>query len=109
MKTLVELALHGVIGVGLTLLSSFVGERSAIAVYPDIMGCEDGCEVVATGWPLVFVQDYVGISVVGAASISEVWFAGDRLLGAPFLFDVAFWSGLSFLVLRLVFRRTRRS
>lgn len=109
MRTLVEPALHGIIGLGLTLLSSFVGERSVLAVYPDIMGCEDGCEVVATGWPLVFVQDYVGMSVVGAANISEVWFAGDRLLWAPFLLDFAFWSGLSLLVLRLVFRRTRRS
>lgn len=46
-----------VAGVVITLLSTFVGERTAIAMYSDILGCENGCQVVATGWPLVSVRD----------------------------------------------------
>jgi hypothetical protein len=89
-----------VAGVIITLLSSFVGERSARATYPDIMGCEQGCTVLATGWPLVFVRDYTGMSVVNTADISEVIFAGDRLDWLTFLANVAFWSGLLWLLLR---------
>jgi len=79
------------VGVMLTLLSTFVGERSAFAQYPDIMGCESGCSVVATGWPLTYVRDYLGMSVVNTADITEVWFAADRLAWQPFVVDVAFW------------------
>ena len=87
--------LHGMTGVLLTLLSTFVGERSAVARYPDIMGCESGCSVVATGWPLTFVRDYLGMSVVETANIMEVWFAADRVAWLPFLVDVAVWSLMS--------------
>ena len=80
------------VGVMLTLLSTFVGERSAFAQYPDIMGCESGCSVVATGWPLTYVRDYLGMSVVNTADITEVWFAADRLAWQPFAVDVVFWS-----------------
>jgi len=76
----------------LTLLSTFVGVRSASAVYPDIMGCELGCSVAATGWPLTFVRDYLGMSVVNTADITEVWFAADRFDWQPFVVNVAVWS-----------------
>ena len=87
--------LHGMAGVLLTQLSTFVGERSALARYPDIMGCESRCSVVATGWPLTFVQDYLGMSVVETANIMEVWFAADRFAWLPFFVDVAVWSLVS--------------
>lgn len=80
------------LGLGTTLLSTFVGERAATAHYPDIMGCEIECLVVATGWPLVFVRDYLGMSVVNSADILEVWFAADRLDWPPFILNVIFWS-----------------
>lgn len=84
-----------VIGVVVTLLSTFVGERRAPAVYPDIMSCETGCSVVATGWPFVFVRDYLGMSVGNRADITEVWFAADRFDWLPFLANTLTWSLLT--------------
>jgi hypothetical protein len=94
-------------GVLLSLLSTFVGARSATATYPDIMGCEQGCQVTATGWPLVFVRDYTGMSVVKTADILEVWFAADRFDWAPFGANLAFWSLLCFVVLAYFERKSR--
>jgi hypothetical protein len=76
---MLRLAFSIIVGVVLTLALSFVGERSANATYPDIMGCETGCRVTATGWPLVFVRDYTGMSVVNTA-IS--WRSGSRPIGS---------------------------
>lgn len=80
------------IGVALALLSTFVGVREAAATYPEILGCETGCRVAASGWPLVFVRDYTGMSVVGTADVLEVWLAADRFDPLPFLADTAFWT-----------------
>lgn len=82
----------GGLGVVMTLGSTFVGERQAFAIYPDIIGCETGCSVVATGWPLVFVRDYLGMSVGNRADITEVWFAADRFDWLPFLINVLVWT-----------------
>ncbi|MEA1013588.1 hypothetical protein [Sphingosinicella sp. LY1275] len=90
-----RLLLSVLIGTTLTLLSTFVGARSATATYPDIMGCEKSCTVAASGWPLVFVRDYTGMSVVDTADIMEVWFAADRFDWLPFLLNLFFWSVLS--------------
>lgn len=92
MKAALILCLYCVAGTMLTLLSTFVGERSAVAVYPEIMGCESGCAVIATGWPLTFVRDYLGMSVVHTADIMEVWFAADRFDWPPFLINAVVWS-----------------
>ncbi len=92
---MLKLYMHLLVGTALTLLSTFVGERSARATYPDIMGCETGCNVVATGWPFVFVRDYLGMSVGNTADIMEVWFAADRFDWMPFLLNVAAWTIIS--------------
>jgi hypothetical protein len=63
------------------------------------MGCQDSCTVIATGWPLIFVRDYTGMSVVKTANIMEVWFAADRFDWLPFLLNVIFWSTLNHLPL----------
>lgn len=105
MNSVVRWVIHGIIGLTLTLLSTFVGQRSARVVYPDIMGCETGCTVVATGWPFIFVADYLGMSVVGTADMMEVWFAADQLFWGPFLLNVLAWSCVSLLVDSLALRR----
>lgn len=103
---------HAVVAVCLSLLSTFVGERSAQVAYSDIMGCETGCEVVATGWPFVFVRDFPGMSVVNKADITEVWFAADRFDWPALLADLGFWAALSLggtaLMTRLGSRRRSR-
>jgi len=63
-----------------------------MATYPDIMGCEEACRVAATSWPLVFVRDYTGMSVVNTADILEVWLAADRFDWLPFLVNTGLWS-----------------
>jgi hypothetical protein len=98
-EAMIKLLLSTLLGLTLTLLSTFIGQRSAAATYREIMGCEDGCTVVATGWPLVFVRDYTGMSVINTADIVEVWLAADRFDWTPFLLNVIFWSGLGFATL----------
>ena len=98
MKLAGQVLLYCLIGAALALLSTFIGPRSALAVYPDIMGCEQGCTVVATGWPFTYVSDYLGMSVGNTANIMEVWFAADRFLWTPFLANVGIWGWVSFSV-----------
>ena len=86
-----------ILGCLLTLLSTFAAARTATATYPEIMGCESGCTVAATGWPLTFVRDYPGMSVVNTADILEVAMAADRIDWLPFMIDQAAWSGLVLL------------
>ncbi len=103
MRTAFTVPFHCFVGTIITLTSTFVGERSIFVAYPEIMGCEDGCVVVATGWPLIFVTDYLGMSVVNTADILEVWFAADRFSWVPFLVNVGAWTGIS-LGIACVFR-----
>ena len=79
-------------GLLLTLLSTFVGQRWSTATYPGVMGCETACRVAASGWPLIFVRDYTGMSVTNKADMLEVWFAADRFDWAPFGLNVTLWS-----------------
>ena len=51
-----------------TLLSS-TKEGAVWATYSEIMGCEFGCRVAAAGWPVPYIADYPGISVVGSADV----------------------------------------
>lgn len=104
MKAALAFIIHGFAGAVLTLLSTFAGERSTSVTYLEIMGCENGCSVVATGWPMTFVSDYLGMSVVNTADIMEVWFAADRFEWPPFLIDAVFW-GLASLATHVGLRR----
>lgn len=106
MRAALALLLHGLAAVVMTLLTTFGGERPVVAVYPDVMGCEAGCVVVGTGWPLTFVRDYLGMSVIDTANIMEVWFAADRFAWLPFFFDAGVWS-LVFWAASSAFRRLR--
>ena len=103
-----RLLLAVLIGTALTLLSRFGGVRSASATYPDIMGCEDSCTVAASGWPLVFVRDYTGMSVVNTADIMVGWFAAERFDWLPFLLNLLFWTMLSVAAIAAVARAGSR-
>ena len=82
------------IGLLLALLSSAKGGRTG-AVYPEIMGCETGCEVAAAGWPVPYLVDYQGISVVGAANLSGALFGEDKFRWLPFGLTLLFWTMMS--------------
>jgi hypothetical protein len=99
--------LHAAVGLVITLASTFSYARSAKAIYQDVMGCEAGCEVVATGWPFIFVRDYLGMSVVKRADIFEVWFASDRFDWMPFMANVIIWALTSIFLGTLVAKSFR--
>lgn len=101
-----RLLLAGLIGLALTLATGFLGGRTSSATYPDIMGCESGCPVAASGWPFVFVRDYTGMSVVGKADLMEVWLAGDRFDWAGFIANGFIWSSLALGGLGLLRQRS---
>ncbi len=104
MRVLLAAALGLVLAVG----SSFVAAGTAVAVYPDIMGCERGCAVVASGWPLRYALDYPGLSVVGRTDAFEAWLGTDRLNPARFAFDWALWSSVAGALLIAFGRRKKR-
>lgn len=104
MRVLLAVAL----GLVLALGSSFVAAGTAVAVYPDIMGCERGCTVVASGWPLRYARDYPGMSVVGRTDAFEAWLGGDRFDWPPFAVDWGLWSVIAWLVMARI-GRSRRS
>lgn len=87
-------------GVALALLSSAI-PGAAWATYPEIMGCELGCRVAAAGWPLPYLVDYPGISVVGSADLSGALVGEDHFRLLPFCLTLAFWLaaalGVTFL------------
>ncbi len=101
--------LAAALGLMLALGSSFVAVGTAVAVYPDIMGCERGCTVVASGWPLRYARDYPGLSVVGRTDAFEAWLGSDRLDPARFAFDWALWSAVAGALLMTIGKRKRRN
>lgn len=103
MRVLLAVAL----GLLLALGSSFVAAGTAVAVYPDIMGCERGCAVVASGWPLRYAKDYPGMSVVGRTDAFEAWLGGDRFDWPLFAVDCGFWSAIAWLAIAGIGRRRR--
>jgi hypothetical protein len=91
----------------LSLLSSFLSKSRAMATYPDIMGCEVSCDVAAAGWPLAFLRDYPGMSVVNRVDLVEVLLAADKLSWPAFLGNTLIWSAAVWLAWRLVAARRR--
>jgi hypothetical protein len=104
----VRALLAAVLGLVLALGSSFVAAGTAVVVYPDILGCERGCTVVASGWPLRYARDYPGLSVVGRTDAFEAWLGGDRLDLVPFAVDWGLWIAIAGALLALIGRRKKR-
>jgi hypothetical protein len=93
-------------GLVMALLSSFQPGR-AKATYPEIMGCEVSCNVAAAGWPVPYLIDYPGISVVGSANLSGGFLGEDKFRGSYFALTWGFWTlacGLAGLLGRAVRR-----
>jgi hypothetical protein len=61
-----------------TLISTVV-PGSARVTYPDIMGCEFGCEVAAVGFPFPFIIDYPGISPGHSADLTGALLGVDQV------------------------------
>lgn len=66
-----KMLLVPVLAAAATLASSGIPGMVS-ATYPDIMGCSEGCQVAAGGWPFPYAIDNPGISPVGSASMIGV-------------------------------------
>jgi hypothetical protein len=97
------------VGLVLSLLSSAKAGR-ARAVYSEIMGCESGCDVAAAGWPIPYLVDYPGISVVGVANLSGAMLGEDKFHTAPFTMTLLFWvaaSAAAWFLWRRIMRKSK--
>ena len=94
------------LGLVLALASSFRNGRSR-AVYSEIMGCEQGCDVAAAGWPLPYLIDYPGISVVGSADLFGALVGEDKFLLLPFAGTTLAWIAIVALTFVLWRHMTR--
>jgi hypothetical protein len=93
-------------GLALALASSaYAGE--ARALYTEIMACEHGCTVAAAGWPLPYLIDYPGISVVGSAGLMGALTGEDQFRPWPFLVTALFWALIA-LAVQLIWNLVRQ-
>lgn len=74
-----------------TLLSSYV-PREVNATFPDIMGCNAGCRVVAGGWPFAYLIDYPGISPVGSVELTSGLLGVDQIWPLALAGTFASWA-----------------
>jgi hypothetical protein len=79
------------LGLVLALLSSAKAGK-AWAIYGDIDGCVDGCEVAAAGWPLPYLVDYPGLSVGGSVDLVGAILGQNHLRPLLFSITLLFWT-----------------
>lgn len=96
------------LGLLLTLLST-AAPRTVAMTYPDIMGCEQSCEVAAAGFPVAFIVDYPGLSPVGSADLAGALLGLDRTLWDRAAVAYVFWTAVSAGLLRAVAAQRRLS
>lgn len=102
-----SLVLTAALAFTLTIAAGHV-PRTVTATYPDIMGCERGCEVAAAGFPLPFIVDYPGLSPVGSAHPAGALLGLDRVLWPRAVAVLVFWSVVSVLLATIVTRSFSR-
>lgn len=86
----------------LTYLSLLVPAQTQV-VRPEIMGCEQGCPVVAAGFPMPYVVDGI-ISPVGSVSMNpfDLFLVPlDEFVLTNFIISYIFWLALTLIALKL--------
>lgn len=86
-----------VVAVTLTVLSTAV-PGTITAVYPDITGCEAGCEVAAAGFPIPFVADYPAVSPAASATAAGALLGVDQVHWLRAIATFAAWVAFAFAV-----------
>ena len=69
---------------------------------PYIMGCEEYCTVVATGYPLPFIVDNPSLSPVNSVDLFGVLTGLDNINLQNLLFSFVFWIGINTILLIIV-------
>ena len=86
----------------LTYLSLLVPAQTQV-MRPEIMGCEQGCQVAAAGFPMPYVVDGV-ISPVGSVSMNPfdlLFIHLDEFVLINFVISYIFWLALTLIALKL--------
>ena len=82
-------------------------ETSVLRVRPEVMGCETGCAVVASGWPTAFVIDGAVSSPINSADLAGLVVGIDDLDSIALFKTFGFWLLLCSLG-ALLFQRVKR-
>ena len=84
-------------------------ERWVVAVHPTVMGCEDGCGVVAAGWPVPFVVDDPALSPVHSVSLIGVLDGTDEVRWSSLAVTLGFWLAVGVVVSEFAWRAVGRT
>jgi hypothetical protein len=100
----------------LALLAFFVAAAAALAsslvlsevtvAYSGVLGCEQGCQFVAGGWPFPYIVDHPGISPSNSVSLVEAALGVDIFWSGHFLATLLSWLAPFATVAAIVWRRT---
>ena len=74
-----------------TALASSVVPGHVRVAYPGSMDCQQGCDVVAAGWPFLYLVDEPGLSPVGSVSLVGGLLGLDTFRLDALLETVMFW------------------
>jgi hypothetical protein len=110
MKHLRRTARALAVAVALALLSSVVTSTRLEVQDWDCPPAPASCArpVVVVGWPLPYISDFHGISVVGSADVIGALMGEDHFHWLPFLGNVALYAGLVLAVM-WAWRRVRHA
>jgi hypothetical protein len=77
--------------VGTALVSSVVSGHVQVA-YPGSLDCQQGCDLVAGGWPFLYLVDNPGISPRGSISLTDGLLGVDIIRLGAFGATLLFWT-----------------
>ena len=86
----IEGALSVIVALGGTICSSWLPRKTPVT-HPSIMGCENGCDVSAGGWPFIYVVDGMTSSPVGSADFLGALVGLDDIRWEMFALNFVVW------------------
>ena len=101
----IEGTLSVIVALCATICSSWL-PRKTLVTHPSIMGCENGCDVAAGGWPLIYVVDGMTISPVGSADLLGGLIGLDDIRWEMFALNFVVWLS-AIAIVAFVFSKRR--
>ena len=86
----IEGALSVIVALGAAICSSWLPRKTPVT-HPSIMGCENGCDVSAGGWPFIYVVDGMTSSPVGSADFLGALVGLDDIRWEMFALNFVVW------------------
>ena len=101
----IEGALSVIVALGATICSSWLPRKTPVT-HPSIMGCENGCDVAAGGWPFIYVVDGMTSSPVGSADFLGALVGLDDFRWEMFALNFVVWLS-AIAIVALAFSKRR--